>query len=413
MKPKIAPTSPKARLTDETLTDLYSHESLVKPGRQPHLWWIVVVALLLGAVAGAMSPWGVEQLASRYPTLGWLTRLRLSPVGEKVIIRETPVKTAVDRPTTVQEQLRPTLVTIYTQHGTSDIPSAAYAPSQAQGYGVVGTSDGVIVTTSDVVPEGKGTFVVARSDGTVANVTSVVRDSLTSFVFLNTVAGHLTAAKFTATVPTASGTPVRLLRSGAPRAVSELWSATIADAAALAVKNPGDWLESTESYRRVITISPAPPKGWSGAVLLDDQDNALGVWSDARGGVLPMSAVAANVASLGQATKFPRVDVGLNTIDVSLRLGLPAALGQSLPENGALVTDSPDKTTLGVRAKSPASTAGVHSGDVITKVDGVAIDASHQLTLLLQAKKVDATVVLTLLRGKETRTLPLKLTAAQ
>lgn len=405
MKPKIAPTSPKARLTDETLTDLYAHGSLVKPTGQPHLWWLVVVTLLLGALAGAVSPWGVEQLASHYPSLGWLTRLRLSPTGEKVIIRETPIKTTVERPTTVQEQLRPTLVTIYAQHGSSDIPTAAYAPSQAQGYGVVGTSDGVIVTTSDVVPEGKGTFVVARSDGTVANVTSMVRDSLTPYVFLNTVAGHLTAAKFASTLPTASGTPVRLLRSGAPRAVSELWTGTIVDAAALVVKDSADWLESSELYRRVVTISPAPPKGWSGAVLLDEQDNALGLWSEAQGGALPIGVVASHVASLGKATKFPRLDVGLNTIDLSLSLGLPAALRQGLPESGAVVQ--------GVRAKSAASTAGVRVSDVITKIDGVAIDATHQLTVLLQAKKVDATVVLTVLRGKETRTLPLKLTVAQ
>jgi S1-C subfamily serine protease len=405
MKPKIAPTSPKARLTDETLTDLYRDQGLVKPPRPPRQWWIIVVALVCGLLAGAVSPWGLAQLADRYPALGWLTRLRLSPVGEKVIIRETPVKSTEERPTTVQEQLRPTLVTIYADHGTADIPTAAYAPTQARGYGVVGTSDGIIVTTSDVIPDDNGTFVVARSDGTVATVTSVVRDSLTPYVFLRTVADHLAAAKFANTLPTASGTPVRLLRTGAPRAVSELWPASLVDSASLAVQDKDDWLESTENYRRVITVSPAPPKGWSGAALLDEEDNVLGIWSESRGGAIPITTVASHVASLTNDETLPRLDLGLQSIDLSLRLGLPAALRKGLGEHGALV-DS-------VRTKSSSSTAGLRPGDVITKVDTVNLDATHHLTLLLQAKKAETIVSLTVLRGSETRTLPLKLTAAQ
>ena len=77
--------------------------------------------------------------------------------------------------------------------------------------------------------------------------------------------------------------------------------------------------------------------------------------------------------------------------------------------NGAYVYA--DSGEAAVVAGSPADRAGLQSGDIITKVDGVAIDSDNSLTALISAHKVGDTVTLTVLRGGKTITL--KATLAQ
>ena len=66
-------------------------------------------------------------------------------------------------------------------------------------------------------------------------------------------------------------------------------------------------------------------------------------------------------------------------------------------------------TVGGIVSSGPAEAAGLQAGDVITAVDGTAIDAAHPLDLVTSQLAPGQTVQLTVLRGGQTVTLSLTL----
>ncbi len=76
---------------------------------------------------------------------------------------------------------------------------------------------------------------------------------------------------------------------------------------------------------------------------------------------------------------------------------------QNLP-NGAVVTS--------VESNSPAEKAGLKTGDVITAVDNVNIDANHSLADIIQTHKPGDKIALAVTRGSQSLTLNVDLGAA-
>ena len=62
-----------------------------------------------------------------------------------------------------------------------------------------------------------------------------------------------------------------------------------------------------------------------------------------------------------------------------------------------------------VRAGTPAATAGLESGDIVTKVDDESVSSADELRQLIDAKSPGDKVELTLQRDGETKTLEVTL----
>ena len=74
-------------------------------------------------------------------------------------------------------------------------------------------------------------------------------------------------------------------------------------------------------------------------------------------------------------------------------------------DNGALVGGAADPTGptgSAVVADSPAATAGVQDGDIITAIDGTTLDVSHPLDLVMSQLAPGKTVTLHILRNGQT-----------
>jgi S1-C subfamily serine protease len=81
-------------------------------------------------------------------------------------------------------------------------------------------------------------------------------------------------------------------------------------------------------------------------------------------------------------------------------------------DHGAYVSKSqaPNGDTLAaVIAGSPAETAGVKEGDVITKIGDQVVDTEHPLDLALASYSPGQTIDLEIVRGDETLTLSVTL----
>ncbi len=85
------------------------------------------------------------------------------------------------------------------------------------------------------------------------------------------------------------------------------------------------------------------------------------------------------------------VSIGSVTRDLAESLGLPK------PEGAAVST---------VEADSPASKAGIEVGDVITKIDGRAVEGSADLSRTIRSMKPGSKVTLSVWRAGKTRDIP-------
>jgi S1-C subfamily serine protease len=147
-------------------------------------------------------------------------------------------------------------------------------------------------------------------------------------------------------------------------------------------------------------------QGNSGGPLLNIDGEVIGintaVAGDGAQGIgfaIPINDVKGLISSVLNDGKLVRPYLGVRyvtlTDDYAAEYELPVKRGAYiLPSNSGQDSIVPG---------SPADEAGVREEDIITKVDGTAIDDRNNLTSLIGQKKVGDTVSLTIIReGKET-----------
>lgn len=295
---------------------------------------------------------------------------------------------------------------------------------EAAGTGIILSSSGIIMTNRHVVPEGTSKVSITLSDGTELKDVSIIgrttsSDSLdVAFLKVNNTEGH----KLT------------------PAVLGDSATVQVGDNA-VAIGNALGQFQNTvtsgiiSGYGRSVTAGSSNPYSGGDSENLDDlfqtdaainEGNSGGPLVNLNGQVIGMNtAVAGNAQNIGFAIpindikglidqvmkngKFERPYIGVRyipvTADVATMYGLDV-------QNGAYIAPSADPSTPSVVADSPAAKAGLKTGDVITKIDGVAIDQTHSLTSLLTKHQPGDEVQLTVLRDGKTITVRLTLGTA-
>ena len=108
-------------------------------------------------------------------------------------------------------------------------------------------------------------------------------------------------------------------------------------------------------------------------------------------------------ASAGQPLARPYLGIRFETIDPAIQKAnsLPVANGAWIPTASAAGSGSGDVIVPG----GPAAQGGLQAGDIITAVDGTALDASHPLDMVTSQLAPGASVKLDVLRGGQTTQL--------
>jgi S1-C subfamily serine protease len=160
----------------------------------------------------------------------------------------------------------------------------------------------------------------------------------------------------------------------------------------------GGPLDTSDGTRldRVIALPMSPYPGFSGSALIDPTGGLLGIATAGlfrgRAVALPWSVAEPLVQSLERHGSMRRGYLGVTSHPVRL----PAAQRGSRDESVGLVV-------LGVAEGSPAAAAGLLVGDVLLAAGGEQIRHPGQLLAKLGPQEIGATLVLSVLRGKEQR----------
>jgi putative serine protease PepD len=261
---------------------------------------------------------------------------------------------------------RPAVVSVVTQQ----------TPTIITGSGFLATSDGFIVTNINVVAGANGMTVLIPGDSKTHDARLVDYDCQTgvAVIKIDKVSGLPTLGFAD---PTALVQGQVIVAVGGPVAGSAVTPAYVSAMHRVSSESDPVNLGHTLQFSDTIETSAPIDGGTSGGPLLNVGSQVVGIAvesSATRAGFgLNVADIVDDVQQILQTGQVTVASLGATSTDVTAE---QAALS-GMPEGTQIVTV--DKT-------GPAASAGLQTGDVITQIDDLRLDASHPLTLLLRSQ---------------------------
>jgi len=267
------------------------------------------------------------------------------------------------------------------------------------GSGVIFDSNGWILTNHHVV-DGAATLTVRLADGRTFPATVYGIDTLTDLAIVKIDATGLPTADFGSSATLKVGQSVIAIGNPLGEYPNSVTTGVVSGLNRSIDVSGG-------SLDDLIQTDAAINPGNSGGPLLDADGKVIGIntaeasTAQGIGFAIPIDLARpiAAQALAGQALTRPWLGIRYLAVDAGI------AAANKLPvDHGAWITTS-NSGNLGasspIEANSPADVAGLKADDIITMVDGVAIDANHPLVELLAGHAPGSTITLTVQRGTE------------
>jgi S1-C subfamily serine protease len=283
--------------------------------------------------------------------------------------------------------------------------SQGVIPSTGVGSGFIFDSAGWILTNRHVV-EGSDTLSVELNDGRVFRGSVYGIDTLTDLAIVKIEGGDLPVAPLGRSSELKVGQLVVAIGSPLGTYSNSVTSGIVS------AKGRSLVTDGNQNLNNLIQTDAAINPGNSGGPLLDAGANVVGINtaiaadSNGIGFAIPIDIARPimDQALAGQQVARPYMGIVYHTIDRQF------ATDNDLPVNdGALVQVGNGGTSPAVVPDSPADKAGIREGDIITKVDGQAIDGDHPLDATLSLHAPGDTVTVELLRDGQTATVEVTL----
>ena len=323
---------------------------------------------------------------------------------QTLVVNSTNVETTI---TQAVKSVGPAVVTVTGTIQGQASPFGLSSSGTVSGSGFFISDQGYILTNNHVIDGAKNISVIL-SDGTQENATVVGSDMYSDIAVL----------KVTGKVP----------------AVATLGNSDILNPGetAIAIGSPlGDFkntvtvgvisatgrsIDTGNGYTmdNMIQTDAAINQGNSGGPLVDlagqviaintliVRNSGTGTVAEGLGFAIPINTAQLVAQQIIQQGYFTRPYMGISfqpiTPDIANAYNLPV-------QYGAYLTD--------VAASSPASKAGLQTGDIITKLDNVAVDGTHDYINLLFTYKPGDTVTVEFYRNGQTQQVQVTLAQAQ
>ncbi len=298
-----------------------------------------------------------------------------------------------------------------------------YGPytQESAGTGVILSSDGLILTNRHVVPTGTTDVSVTLSDGTVLEKVKVIartssRDTLDiAFLKVEDDEGKkLVAARLGDSSKMKVGDAVVAIGNTLGQFQNTVTSGIISGyGRSLQAGDESGY--ATETLDDMFQTDAAINQGNSGGPLANMNGEVIGINTAIASGAqtvgfaIPINNVKGLINNVKKSGKLERPYLGV----VYVMLTDDIAKEYSLSVNrGAYIPKAADMGSQTILKDGPAAAADIQEGDIITKIDGVAINEKSSLLSVLSKHKAGDNVELTIVRGSDTKTVNVKLGVA-
>jgi serine protease Do len=291
---------------------------------------------------------------------------------------------------------------------------------QAAGTGIIISSNGIVMTNRHVVPEGTTKVSVTLSDGTeLKNVSVLSRTSSNdnldvAFLKINDAKNHkLTPATIGDSSKVQVGDDVVAIGNALGQFQNTVTSGIISGYGRSVIAGDSSGSSTaTENLDNLFQTDAAINEGNSGGPLVNLNGQVIGMNTAIAGNAqnigfsIPINDIKGLIDQVVRSGKLTRPYLGVRyvplTADVAKEYDLKA-------QKGAFIPPSNDAANPSVISGGPAEKAGLKESDVITEVDGKAIDQDHSLTSLLSPHQPGDKVTLTIVRGNDTKKIEVTL----
>lgn len=387
---------------NNTLPHVQEHPE-IKPVRTASIHrrnegWRTVGIVFFCFVAGFLGAWVL--LSSGLVKTSTLTNVTES--RQKLVEEETVVADVADK-------VSPSVVSILTA-STARSLTGNLTQQESAATGIIISKNGYILTNRHVIPANASNVQVVLSDGTIyENVRVVGRDPLNDIAFLK-ISGvtNLTPAKLGDSGTTDVGDKVIAIGNALGQ-----YQTTVTSGIISAVGRPltasDETGQNAEQLENLLQTDAAINPGNSGGPLVNISGEVIGINTavaaegQGLGFAIPINDAKGLIRSVTETGQLKRAYLGVRYVSITPEVAKQLNLEV---KNGAYVSDAANAVVTG----SPADKAGIRAKDVITKVNGVAVDAQHPLSSQLSQFVPGDTVTLTILRDGKTNDVRATLT---
>ena len=281
------------------------------------------------------------------------------------------------------------------------------------GSGEIIRSDGYILTNNHVIlpAVGGGPLQVVFTDGSAASATITGRDPLTDLAVI-----HVSGKSDLRTISVGNSSTLRIgqgaVALGAPLGLSSTVTSGIVSALGRTVHVPGEASQTALLVDAVQTDAAINP-GNSGGALVNCSGDLIGV--PTAGATVPSPSGEASGGSIGLGFAIP-VNLATKVADEIIATGTVTHAFIGVQAEPLPASATGESGTHGLRVAvvvpgSPAASAGLRVGDIITSIDGQAATSTDQLVAVTLTKRAGDKVEIGYKRDGNAATATITLTA--
>ena len=365
---------------EETAPESPPVQPLIRPGPRVRVLAAGILVALVGALCGGAAAWSIYQ--------------HYGPV-QRIVYQQITGSTST-RPQTIGQLAQANAASVVTI-ATQPVTAAELADGTASLVdGVVVSSDGLILTSAHAV-EGASQLRVGLADGQGYDAVVAGVDATHGLVVLSVTGAtnlNLDAIPLAASPPAVGDQAIALSRPA-----SGGLDVGVGDVSAVGVTVTTATATGQTTLQGAISIGAISEPGADGAPVLNAAGDLIGVVDTITQAPSPpdvtalsLSAAATLIASVsGGAVQTP----GTFGVVSSYLDPARAATAGTIP--GALINS--------VDAGGPAAAAGLQAGDIVTSVNGIAMDATHPFDPASLGFSPGDTAEVTVVRGTTTQTI--------
>lgn len=348
---------------------------------------LITIGLVAGLIGGSLGSYGfIKYFASDIPTS-----------KQQIVVTET--SSVID----VVKKASPSVVSITTKQLAQGFFGRVQQVEGA-GTGIILTADGLILTNKHVVPAGTSTVTVVDSTGKRYTDGQVVsRDSVSDIAFIRIKASGLPTAQLGDSSNVKVGQKVVAIGNALGQFQNSVTEGIISGVSREIVA--GDETgSSSEVLQNIFQTDAAINAGNSGGPLVNLAGQVIGINTavasqDAQniGFAIPINDIKNGISSMKSQGRIVRPYLGVRF--VTLTKDIATSNNLNVNSGAWLQGDSSGRAAV---VGSPAEKAGLKQGDIITKVAGTTIDATHSLQTLVSNYKVGDKIELSVVRDGKT-----------